>query len=222
MEKLIKGVLIDYDVVTKKNKQNEEYEAHVFTFKIPSGVTDVEMMSEKYIENFLNNVGYEELEDYADDLMVNKTEVDLYLVNNENFIGYSLSEPFKENNFPHTMGMAVEITEVIYTPNGITLTLADGTIGKRSFAKEIKSKTGEDSEWYPDVQKQMRYIKNELGEDPDTFDFDSLVGRKVNYIVKKGFGGTGKPYLEIAELLPAEPKKTSNDNADALNDLLGD
>lgn len=221
METETKGVMIAYEVIEKMNKQNVKYPAHVFTFKIPSGVTDVEMGNEDYIENFLKRVGYDDLEEFAEDKIESGEEMALYLVNKDDFIGYSLSEPFKENNKVSQMGVRVKVTDVIATESGITLTLADGTVGRRSFSKSIKDKDGNEV-WFTDVQKKMRFIKNEVKENPLNYDLNNLLGRYVSYVWDKA-GNNPKEFFKVMEVNDkpdGESEQTKENTANAANDLL--
>lgn len=179
----VKGVFLQYEEKQAKTQEGVEFTKHVFTMKIPDGVTDIEVSNEEYIESLLKQKNVADIPAFIE--LVKKEPVDLYFVNSAKFIGYSFTEGFKKNHFPNRMGQLVEILTVDATPSGITLELADGTVSRRSFSKQIG---GTDGQWYPDPLKRLRFIKRELEgitTDPINFDLNTLKGYRISYVIKK-------------------------------------
>lgn len=198
------GQLLEYKVVDKKTQQGIPYTSHDFLFLIESGVTEVNVSNKEYIEKLVANFGCTTMAELADKLKEMGDQVKLYFVNSENFIGFSLMQGFKKNNFPNPIGAKVLITNVEADQSGVLFELEDGTVGNRNFSRQIGADAqGKGGQWYPDVQKKIRFIKDIKGldADPTTFDLNTLVGWRVDYAISKA--GTNE-YFEPMKVYPPE------------------
>lgn len=201
MDAVIQGKFLQYEAKNAQKQDGTKYIQHVFTFEVPGGVADITMQNEDYINNILENNGVKTIEEYAESLKGKETP--LYFSSSKDFSGYSLTEPFVKNNFPNKMGIDVLIEKIDDTPSGVNITLADGTTARRSFSKQIG---GKDGEYYPDIQKRLRFISHltdregkKITTDPLNYDLKQIEGMLMSYQIKE-FGD--KKYLDVLSVMP--------------------
>lgn len=210
------GKLLEYSKANKTNKLGTTVVVHTLTFALPDHqVTGLTISSVEYQEMLFARFGVEDMTALVE--LLKTKEVPLYFNNNDNFAGYSLTEPFKSNNFPNMVGLKVLITDVEATNNSVTFELEDGTIGNRKFTRQIGADAnGNGGEWYADPQKKIRFIKSLEGLDanPLTYDLNDLKGYRMDYAIATL--GSAK-YLDVLKVYPASTPTDSN--SDFLNSL---
>lgn len=219
-----KGKLLEYKSQIVKNDDNIPHKQHIYTLLVPSGVTEVVVSDNDYIASLCALYEVADIDAFTE--YVKENEIQLYWKDTEKYIGYSFTEGFVKNHFVKDMATGVLIKKCVATPTGIEFVLEDGTTAKRSFSKQIG---GKDGKWYPDLQKQMRFIKNLVGLERNPMDFatpdgleklqDILTGSTIDYVVDRKL--VDSPYLDIKHVYPkTTTKETPASTVDSATDLL--
>lgn len=179
------GEFLDHHIVEGgiDPKSGEEIaDKHEFFFKAKEGLVSIAIRSAKYLTALYDRYEVSDMKGLVEKMKAGP--VDLFFENNNDYVGFALMPSYQSNNFPHKRNSRVRINNVSFSDNGICFELADGTVANRSFSTRVND------EWYPDIQKKMRFVKNlpmpegmELSlVDPD---FNSLVGMLMTYQIKE-------------------------------------
>lgn len=211
------GTFVEYELQNLKTQDGTPYQKDNFTMLIDSGVVEIGIGSQEYMEALLKSKNVASVGEFVELLKSEKTT--LYFIDSERYIGYSFTEPFKSNNKVKMMSENVRITEIIDTPSGVTFTLEDGTVGRRSFAKKI----GE--QYFPNIGKRMKFIKDNVpfATNIPTYDLSELKGHGMSYIWDSVAGG--HEYLKILNITPqplAKETMTDTEVSSALDSLFGE
>lgn len=180
---------------------------HEFFFKAKEGLVSISIRSEKYLNALCSKYKVDEEDISALIEEFEKEPVPLFFENNEDYVGFTLMPSYQGNNFPHKRNSRVEILDVTYNDNGICFTLADETVANRSFSSKVGN------EWYADIQKKMRFIKNlpmPVGMELDLVkpNFNSLKGMLMTYAIKEF---NKSKYIDILNLEPGDPASEEED-----------